>query len=76
MTQSGAKDTGYFYAPFIKVSPPTINFDDFAIRKELATSYTIRIINPEFYGTVTLASLGPTTPNLVQGWLFDDNEAC
>ena len=80
MTQSGAKDTGYFYTPFIKVLPPTINLEDFSIRKGLVARYAKKIINPEFYGTVKLTDTGwlsePTHPRLVQGWLFDDNEAC
>lgn len=75
-TQNGANDEGYFYMPYVKMSSPVVNINDFSISKSLIANYAKKIVNPEFFGTVTLDNLGPTTPKLVQGWLFDDNEAC
>ena len=77
MTQSGSSNPGYIYAPYIvnmlPSKPPAINLDDFTIRKGLATKFTKKIVNPDWYGTVTLSNLGLAQPLLVQGWLFDDN---
>ncbi|MHA2064986.1 MAG: hypothetical protein ACXABY_11485 [Candidatus Thorarchaeota archaeon] len=68
------ENDGLLYAPYVPIqkTPTTMDVEDFFTKTQIA-NWSMKVVNPDWYGTVTLNDLGKSTPKLVQGWLFDDN---
>ena len=51
--------TGAIYAPYIPKlkKPPTINPNDFSLRKSIRTRFTKKLVSPKFFNCVTVKSL-------------------
>jgi hypothetical protein len=52
-------DSGVIYAPYVPLEMTSSFLDpaDFSIRKGMRTRYTKKVVNPGFYGLITVTNL-------------------